>query len=301
MDLGNNPGAGDSEGGNPGSPEMADPNAAAAGDFLSSLNDEQRGIAQANGWNGVGSVFEGYQSLNTQLASSIALPGQEATDEQRAEFYGKVAETWTPKDGYSFAMPEGLPEDFPYDQDFAKEANGWFQDAGLHPNAAQALHDKWVGKMAEAHGQSVAHANERAQAQAEAVDNAHRELVKEYGEPGTDGYSNVVAKADRAMSNLTAQGIDVNGWFAEKGILSEADENGLQQVADPVAVKLLSFIHDRAFSEDGLDPGAGGAGANPFDLKSPDLEKQNELIRSNPDRARQMVVAAGRDPKSFYL
>ncbi|MEJ8474599.1 hypothetical protein [Roseibium algae] len=299
MDLGNADGvAGDKIAGDLNNDEGKQ---AVSGDFLSSLNEDQRGIAQENGWNGIGSVIEGYQSLNAKFSDSVALPGEGASDEQRAEFYQSVSKTWTPSDGYSFAMPDGLPEDFPYDQDFAKEAGDWFKDAGLHPNAAQALHDKWIGKMAEAHGQSVEAANERIQAQAEAVDTAHRELVKEYGEPGTDGYNNVVAKADRAMNNLTAQGIDVNGWFAEKGILSDADDNGLQQVADPVAVKLLAFIHDRAFTEDGLSPGGGGAGSNPFDKTNPDLAAQSSLIRSDPDRARSLITAAGREPKQFYL
>ena len=71
---------------------------------------------------------------------------------------------------------------------------------------------------------------------------------------------------------------------------------------DPVAVKLLTFIHDSAFAEDSLS-GLGDApgGANPFDNNSIDLKQQPELLDRNPARARQMTLAAGRDPKMFRV
>jgi len=86
------------------------------------------------------------------------------------------------------------------------------------------------------------------------------------------------------------------------GLWLEADGNGLQQVTAPVAVKLLAFIHDSAFAEDGLSGfGAGGEGGNPFETGNPDLRQQSDLLENSPLRARQMIVAAGRDPRLFGL
>jgi hypothetical protein len=69
-----------------------------------------------------------------------------------------------------------------------------------------------------------------------------------------------------------------------------------------MAVKLLSFIHDRSFAEDGLAGLNGeGSGANPFDTNSPNLKEQSELLERNPARARQMIMAAGRDPALFRV
>jgi len=244
----------------------------------------------------------GGRAAETSLEGMISLPGENATAEERADFYKEISGTWTPQDGYRFALPEGLPETFPYDQDFAREAGDWFREVGLHPSAAQALHDRWVGKMADLHQHELQAANERAQEQAEAVEQAHSALVKEYGDPGSDGYRNAVAKADRAMNGLKDAGIDVTGWFAGKGILSDADPRGLQQVADPVAVRLLAFIHDKAFREDGLTTeGNGNAAGNPFDLNTTDIGRQTEIIRSAPERAKALIIAAGRDPKKFNL
>ncbi|MES0811319.1 hypothetical protein ABLO27_17670 [Roseibium sp. SCPC15] len=276
---------------------MADGN-----DFLSGLNDDHKALATQNGWQDAGSVLESYQALQHQMTSAVIVPDEGSSADEKSAFYQDISKSWTPKDGYQFNMPEALPENFPYDQAFAAEASGWFKEAGLHPEAAQKLHDKWVGKMAEHFGAQEDAANSAAQQQAQVAEAAHRDLIREYGEPESDAYQNAVAKADRALTHLKATGLDITGWFADKGALSRADANGLQQVADPVAVKLLAFIHDSSFAEDGL---AGltdsGSGANPFASDSLNLKEQSELLERNPARARQMIMAAGRDPKLFRL
>ncbi|MDN3720129.1 hypothetical protein QW131_15330 [Roseibium salinum] len=156
--------------------------------------------------------------------------------------------------------------------------------------------------MAEQFAAHEEASREGALRQADAVEAAHRALVKEYGEPESDGYQNVVARADRALSGLKAAGVDLSDWFAGKGALRAADDSGLQQVADPTAVKLLAFIHDRAFAEDGLSGlNEGTGGDNPFDTDNPNLKRQSELLESNPARARQLIVSAGRDPRLFRL
>jgi len=270
--------------------------------FLSALSEGNRDFAAANGWETADGLLESYRSLQKSLSTSLRLPGEDASAEDRAAFYADVSKSWIPKDGYRFKLPESLPESFPYDQAFAGEAGEWFREAGLAPEAAQVLHDKWVGKMAGQFAEHQAAVQEAAQQQAEAAETAHRALVREYGDPDSDGYRNAVAKADRALGTLKTAGVDLTGWFAEKGALTRADGNGLQQVVDPVAVKLLAFIHDSAFAEDGMRGfGAEGGDGNPFESGNPDLRQQSQLLESNPLRARQMIVAAGRDPRLFGL
>ncbi|POF29600.1 hypothetical protein CLV41_10823 [Roseibium marinum] len=270
--------------------------------FLSALSDEDKAFASENGWRGVGNVLESYRSLQEQLSGSLTVPDKTASAEAKAAFYADISRNWTPKEGYQFKLPDALPENFPYDQSFAEEAGGWFQEAGLHPDAAQALHDRWVGKMAEQFASHEETAREASLKQTETAEAAHLALVKEYGEPDSDSYQNVVAKADRAISGLKSAGVDLTNWFSEKGALTEAGKDGLQKVIDPVAVKLLAFVHDSAFAEDGLSGlGEGPGGANPFDKGNPNLRLQSELLESNPARARQLIVSAGRDPRMFGL
>lgn len=268
--------------------------------FLESLSDDNRALAAEQGWRDAGSVVDGYRALQADLDGTLKVPDEAAGAEEKSAFYRDVSESWTPKEGYRFKMPEALPESFPYDQAFAREAGEWFQEAGLHPEAAQKLHDKWVGKMAEQFAAQEDSSASVARQQVEKAEAAHQALVREYGPPESDGYQNVVAKADRAMSGLKASGVDLSDWFADKGALSQADANGLRQVSDPTAVKLLAFIHDSAFAEDGLSGLAdAGGGANPFDRDAPDLKVQSELLERNPARARQLILAAGRKPGLF--
>jgi len=270
--------------------------------FLSGLSEAHRNLATENGWQDAAGVLESYQALQGEMLGTVKVPGSEASDEERSAFYSQISQSWTPTDGYRFSMPESLPENFPYDQAFAQEAGGWFEDAGLHPEAAQKLHDKWVGKMAEQFAAHEDAADSAAFARQQAAENAHRDLVRDYGPPESDGYQNAVARADRALTGLKSAGIDLTDWFTEKGALSQADGKGLQQVVDPVAVKLLTFIHDSAFAEDGLSGLSEGTGsANPFDNDSIDLKQQSDLLDRNPARARQMILAAGRDPKMFRV
>ncbi|GAB2183754.1 hypothetical protein LAB1_10630 [Roseibium sp. LAB1] len=42
-------------------------------------------------------------------------------------------------------------------------------------------------------------------------------------------------------------------------------------------------------------------GANPFDVKRPDLKKQAEMLDRNPAVARKLILAAGRDPELFLV
>lgn len=273
-----------------------------AAPFLADLNEEDRALATAQGWQGVDSVFQGYRGLQAQLSEAVTPPKQDAGPEEQAAFYRDLAKAWTPEDGYQFRMPETLPDSFAYDQSFADEANGWFQEAGLHPAAAQLLHDRWLDKMAEQHASLEQEAANSARSRDETVAAAHQALVREYGEPASPAYQNLISKADRALSALKRDGVDLSGWFTDKGALTGADENGLQQVADPTAVKLLAYIHDTAFTEDTLDGvGTVSGGANPFDADTPDLKGQSDLLERNPARARQLVLAAGRDPKLFRL
>lgn len=285
-----------------GTPAAADTGPDGGAPFLSGLGTDDRALAEENGWRDVGGVLAGYRQMRDRLDQSVQMPGAQASAEDHAAFHARISETWTPREGYSFALPEGLPEDFPYDQAFADEAGGWFREAGLHPAAAQALHDRWLGKMSEEFTAQRQAVQAREAGEGEAAERAHQALVKQHGAPASDGYQNLIAKADRALEGLKSQGVDLAPWFQDKGALTAADQDGLRRVTDPTAVALLAFVHDRAFAEDSLAaPSASAAESNPFAAGTADLKRQSELLESQPARARQLIVAAGRDPKLFRL
>ncbi|TYC55671.1 hypothetical protein FMN50_11540 [Rhodobacterales bacterium] len=280
-------------------PEME----AEAPEFSEAPGEDDRALVADADWEDAQSLLDGYRRLEGELADTLKVPDEDAGADELSAFYQDVSKSWTPKDGYRFKMPADLPESFPYDQAFAQEAGNWFKEAGLHPDAAQKLHDRWVGKMAEHFSAEEQASSKAAQEQAGRAEAAHMSLIKEYGPPESDGYQNMVARADRAMNALRSAGLDLSGWFAEKGALTAADAHGLQQVADPTAVKLLAFIHHNAFAEDGLSglAGGGSGGTNPFEKDNPDLRQQSELLERSPERTRQLIASAGRDPRLFGL
>lgn len=268
-----------------------------SGDFLSALSEDNRKVAEAKGWTSaesVNTVFDSYRGLEAKMGSALTVPGEDATPEDRQAFFDKASKAWTPE-AYEFKLPDGLPETFAYDDGFAKEAADWFKESGLHPNQAQALHDKWVGKMSEVQAQAMEAESAKQQALNDAKEKAHLELVKEYGDPQSEGYRNMVAKAERAMS-----GLDASDWLTEKGILSEPGEGGARQVLDAKGIRLLAKIADGMFSEDSLI-GAGSGGKNPFASDSVNLTEQSKLLRERPQDARSMIQAAGLDPAKFNL
>ena len=270
--------------------------------FLTGVSEDNLTLAAEHGWQDADGLLNGYRGLQEQLAQSLQVPADAASPEEVDAFYSELSTRWTPKDGYQFKMPETLPDTFPYDQAFAEEVGGWFQEAGLPPGAAQKLHDRWLEKMSGHHAEQQNAVSAAQAARAEAVDQAHETIVREYGEPGSDGYQNLVARADRALSGLKSAGVDLSDWFVGKGALTQSDADGLQQVSDPTAVKLLAFIHDRAFAEDSLDGLSGsGTDANPFDMQSLDLKQQSDLLERNPAQARRLILSAGRDPGMFRL
>ena len=286
--------------GNP--PEGKDHTGTGAEEFLGDFGEDNHASAVENSLEPPADLSGLRHGQDEQQERSVTLPGEAASTEDIEAFYGELAPHWTPKDGYRFKLPETLPETFPYDQAFAEEVGGWFKEAGLPPSAAQKLHDRWLSKMSDHYAEQQDAASAANSAQAEAVHRAHESIVREYGEAGSDGYQNLVARADRALTGLKSAGVDLADWFVGKGALTQADENGLQQVSDPTAVKLLAFIHDRAFAEDSLDGFAETAGdGNPFDTGKPDLKRQSDLLERNPAQARRLIVSAGRDPGLFRL
>ncbi|ASP33814.1 hypothetical protein CHH27_11630 [Labrenzia sp. VG12] len=168
--------------------------------------EDQHRSAGENSLGNAANMSERLHGEDGQQEPFVTLPGEAASPDEIETFFGKLASRWTPKDGYQFK----LPETFPYDQAFAEEVGGWFKEAGLPPSAAQKLHDCWLNKMSDHHAEQQDAASAATAAQAEAVHRAHESLVREYGGEGSDGYQNLVARADRALTGLKSAGVDLS-------------------------------------------------------------------------------------------
>lgn len=255
------------------------------GDWLAGLSEENRNLVQAKQWGSPEAAVKSYRELEAHASKALRPPGEDATAEEWDAFYAKLGRPEKPE-GYEFALPEGLPEDLPYDDTFAQKFKAWAHDQGLTPKQAHALHDAYVQDFA---GQ-VQSARE---AEGKAVEEAHQTLVKEWGNPDTDTYKRKVEMMSRAARQLG--GNDLYGELAEMGAITKSGE-----VKRPQLAKALASVGEKLFAEDNLFGGPGSV-ENPFSEKSFNLTKQGQMIRSDPDRAKALIKAAGLKPSEYGL
>lgn len=97
----------------------------------------------AKGWKDPADLLSAYSSLEKDSAGRLAIPGEGATDEERAAFYAALGRPATAKD-YGLAKPEGMP-----DAEWDGERMGRFGDAahalGLSAAQAKGIID-WLAK-----------------------------------------------------------------------------------------------------------------------------------------------------------
>lgn len=277
-----------SSAGAPATPAAPADNGSAAGadNPFSGLQDEgARKWVETKGYKSVADVVTAAHSLEQRLGTAITIPAADAPKEEWDKFVSKLPEDRRPvasPDKLEFKRPEGLPEDVPYSAELAEASKSWMHEAELTPKQAQAVHDKFVGYMAE-----------QAQAQqaqvAKSVEETHDALVKEWGPQDSEGFKEKLELANRAMKKLGL--VDA---YKEKGILLPDGALTNQQIA--IA---FSAIGEAMFKEDKIgDDGVPGA-VNPFKRKadgSRDLAGINALVASDPERARRMAKEAGENP-----
>jgi hypothetical protein len=282
-------GVGSAEAGNPanGSAAAAVEGSAAEGTATESRSEQSGNLdwAKAKGWvNETGQLdtaklAEGYQSLEKRLGSMTSLPGEKATPEERDAFSKQLGWPGDAK-GYEFARPEGLPENVPYDEGMADRFKQWANEARLPKATAQSLHDLYVKQFAEDVQGYQAEQKSKAEA-------AHTTLVKDWGAPGTEGYTKQKDAAIRALRSPAFAGLEddlkATGMLTPEGVYTS-----------PTIAKLLAAAGSQ-MQNDSLTGGGSGGQGNPFKNGDPayNVDKAAELIRTDPDRARTLATAAG--------
>lgn len=222
----------------------------AAPDAWSGLEQGNRDIVEKKGWKTPNDGINSYRELErhaTDLkAKSLVPPGDDAKPEDWTSFYAKLGRPEKPE-GYEFKLPEGLPEDFPYDGKSADEFKSWAHGAGLSPKQAQAVHDQYVkhtaAQLAEAQTQNV-----------KAVEAAHNALVKEWGDPATETYKRSQELANRAIRENGG-----NDLLIELKGIGALDQAG--NVRTPRLAILLAKV-GAGLAEAPVIGGGGAAGAD---------------------------------------
>ena len=237
-------------------------------------------------------------NAESQLGSSVRLPGKDAKPEDwdkfRSEIVAKLpADHRAPEkaEGYEFKLPDGIPAEMPYDADFASSFKPLAKEIGLSAKEAQKVHDFYVGKAADHFKAQMTEHGKKASDATEA-------LEKAWGKSETDEFKGKVNSAFRAIKGLDGKDNgELMASLKDAGLLGEL--NGAAYVVSaPIAIALAK-IGDALYREDNLVPGYGGApsGANPFAGKN--LTAQNLLWNQDQARAEAFIRAIGKTPKDF--
>ncbi len=254
-------------------------------EWLTSLDADNQKLVQDKGWKDINAAMKSYRELSSKLGEkTLEAPADDADTDTWNAFYAKMGRPEKPE-GYQFSLPEGVPENVPYDQNFANEFRVWAHEAGLSPKQANALHGKYVRQVAAGMGQ-------QAEARSQAVEKAHKTITQEWGEPEGEEYKRNVEMARRAMTQL-----GLREDLTTAGIIDP--ESGM--ITSAKTALALARVGRKMFSEDSMYSGPAAMGDNPFSDKSFNMTQQSLLIKNDPAKAATLIRAAGQKPEDYGL
>ena len=257
------------------------------GDWLAGLSEDNRSLVEAKKWGSdPNQVVKGYRDLEAHASKALVPPGSDAGPEDWDTFYGKLGRPETPN-GYEFQLPDGVPENMPYDDTIKTQFQNWAHEAGLTPKQAAIVHDRYMQSAAEMYTEAV-------EETATTVTRAHDQLVKDWGDPESASYKRNLELAQRAIRQLG--GDDLRDELARFGFITQRGE-----AASAKITQMLAKVGEQLFAEDTVYAGPT-ASSNPFaDGPHHNLTEQGKILRSDPKRARALIQAAGQDPALYRL
>jgi hypothetical protein len=143
------------EAGNSGSDNGSKPSAS---DLFSGLDRDSRNWIDANGIKSedpaelVSGLVTKSREMESLIGRSVRFPDRNAGEEEISRFYDSVTERLRPSDpsGYAYSLPEGLPEDMPYDSEFVDDWRQFSHEAKLPAAVSAKAHDWFLHHAAKA-------------------------------------------------------------------------------------------------------------------------------------------------------
>lgn len=219
-------------GGNP-------PASGGGNDFLSQLPEEYRTDPTFKDLKDVGSLAKSYKNAASMLGMDksrlVALPGENATPEELADFYGKLGRPEA-ADKYQLPQLEDIPGFTSIDsmkEGFKKVAH----ENGLTTKQVENLF-KWY------HGENVNFAKSMEEQRTNSRTQAEESLKKEFG----NGFDEKIAVAQKAYK-----------VYADPDMQDLLEESGLAN--DPSVVKFFAKLGE-GIKEDTIVGGKDGSGGN---------------------------------------
>lgn len=295
------PGAGDQGAPDAGAPKadesgkVADPGSGGdkAVDVFAALDQDTRGWLQKKGYADVSALAKGALEGEKLIGSSVRVPGKDATQEERDAFFNKLGRP-EKAEGYEYTPPKELPEGLPYDGEKANAFKALSHKLGLTKDQSAALHDFYIGEQVQAFG-SMGEAQKAAVQQK--GEQATATLEKEWGPLNGDTFRANVEIANKLFTQMPG-GQDLLAELTALGLVGKDKEI----LSVPLA-KSFAALGAALYTEDGVLRGKADIVGNPFDEKAANfnLTEAMSIVKSDPDRAKSLIAAAGGDFKKFGL
>lgn len=252
----------------------------AAATWLTGLSEENRATVEAKKWAGVDDALTAYRNLESHASKALTVPKADATPEEKQRFWEKLGRPAEPGK-YELAFKrEGVPEGFTYDETQAINFRNIAHGANLTAEQAALVHDGYVANMVESY-------KAQQQKATEAMETAHRDIVREWGDPDSETY-----KANSRLAATALRELGLADVMSQAGLVGKDGT-----VMNAKGAMALARIGRELFAEmsgAGLQ-GANGTLQNPFDKAVDNLTEQGKLYRQDPDKARALIRSAGRE------
>lgn len=205
--------------------------------WIEQLPEAQRSDESLYGFKTIGDLVAAHKGALAERDGSIRVPGENATDEERAAFYAKLGRPESP-DGYEIAKPEGWPEGIPYDQSMETALRDFAHKEGISKGTAEKLWQWYGGLVKQGHEASTT-------AETAATNAALDKLKQDW--PG-DSFKVNTELAARAFKSF---GGDDAAEFLEKTKIE-----GVPLGSHPVFLKLFAKI-GKEIGDDTVNAGSG--------------------------------------------
>ena len=210
--------------------------------WRSALPDDLKNHELIKDYTKPGDAIQDFVKLKTEAASMIKVPGENATEADRAAFFNTLGRPETAEQ-YTFTKPENLPDGMTYDENLETAFKGIFHEVGLSDTAAAKLWGKYH-EMA-ANGYQTQQKNQK-----EALDKAVGELKNEWQ---GDQFKSNTEIAHRAFTKVFD---DETKQSEAKAFIEETMVNGLALGNHPMFLKIFHQIGS-FISDDRLGTGKG--------------------------------------------
>lgn len=226
------------------------------------------------------------------LGNAIRIPGKDAKPEE-IEAYREKLGVPKSKDDYAFEVPKDLPPELPYDAERATGFKELAHSINLTKEQAKAIHD-WAATS------SVGDFNTAREAEnARKVETAKGEtakLVKLWGPLDGETMKANLSFADKVLTDVG--GAEAIEEFKRVGLIGEGAANKIILSA-PIAT-MLAKLGTAVYREGEILKGNPDRLNNPFaEGASFNMTDQMRMIKSDPETARSLALAAGKRPEDL--